>query len=629
MYVNITENTLVKMAHRLISDLWLQNKLPAGDSRCRDSPPTENMVRTAVASLRNAFGANIIFAKDSGKWFICKKCFDFKEKSRIGFASDEERAILTKADDAHKLEHRQARAHMINNARNSSNHPNLFTMILLDGTPGPTIPNWIKSARPDDMKSKFCLPWYWEIGKSYGNNQWYYFLALHWWPKGANFLIEIKYHLLRALGTSPQPHSQARTLYDQFDGGSENGNFPNLFFLSTLMRQGLFDVVQGSRLLTGHSHNEGDAAITAPRHAYDNVGGLCIGDAVRAMLSTSHGKKPTIVIVRQIHDWSSWANKLKNKDLKGVGLPHLWNMKVTPENQGFEYKNSYAMNAPWLGAGGEEGGRPVELLQPDAVLPTGPPAVWPRLENPFTESAILATKAALKHVHLTNPVAAKKIEDIIRTGGDDKSIGLTYQRTWQAGGVGFPGALSTSDGGSVPVRVLSGFPPQFWWSRPDPNNPTTNSNNPATNTNNTSSSRSSSSGLAASDSAPQPVVSDRKRKQPLRCEPWECAHCGQQYRQPKRIADHKSTCPSASASSKKRNAEGKAKERPSKRTKKANSLDNDSESPTTSDNKSESSSSSSSDSDSEGSGSESSSHTDDMAKNMRELRAQMYKRKNT
>jgi len=139
VYVNITENTLVKMAHRLISDLWLQNKLPAGDSRCRDSPPTENMVRTAVASLRNAFGANIIFAKDSGKWFICKKCFDFKEKSRIGFASDEERAILTKADDAHKLEHRQARAHMINNARNSSNHPNLFTMILLDGTPGPTI----------------------------------------------------------------------------------------------------------------------------------------------------------------------------------------------------------------------------------------------------------------------------------------------------------------------------------------------------------------------------------------------------------------------------------------------------------------------------------------------------------
>ena len=46
-------------------------------------------------------------------------------------------------------------------------------------------------------------------------------------------------------------------------------------------------------------------------------------------------------------------------------------------------------------------------------------------------------------------------------------------------------------------------------------------------------------------------------------------------------------------------------------------------------NKSESSSSSPSDSDSEGSGSESSSHTDDMAKNMRELRAQMYKRKNT
>lgn len=36
---------------------------------------------------------------------------------------------------------------------------------------------------------------------------------------------------MRALFTSSDPHAAAQVLFDQFDGGSENRNFPNFAFL--------------------------------------------------------------------------------------------------------------------------------------------------------------------------------------------------------------------------------------------------------------------------------------------------------------------------------------------------------------------------------------------------------------
>jgi hypothetical protein len=44
----------------------------------------------------------------------------------------------------------------------------------------------------------FTLPLYWELAQHYSaDNQLYYFMSLHWWPKGANFILEAKYHLVR------------------------------------------------------------------------------------------------------------------------------------------------------------------------------------------------------------------------------------------------------------------------------------------------------------------------------------------------------------------------------------------------------------------------------------------------
>ena len=111
---------------------------------------------------------------------------------------------------------------------------------------------------------------FWEIGKLYSTKEIFYVFSLKWWPKGANFLIEIKYHILRAQRTSTGPSRLATRFFDWFDGGSENRNFPNLAFLSEFAIENKV-VTEGSRLVPGHSHNDGDALIKAPRESYKSL----------------------------------------------------------------------------------------------------------------------------------------------------------------------------------------------------------------------------------------------------------------------------------------------------------------------------------------------------------------------
>jgi len=65
-FVNMTLPTLIKLSHTKICDMWMNDELPSGDSKCRDAPPTEDLVKTAIKGLRNEFGTDIHFAKDSG-----------------------------------------------------------------------------------------------------------------------------------------------------------------------------------------------------------------------------------------------------------------------------------------------------------------------------------------------------------------------------------------------------------------------------------------------------------------------------------------------------------------------------------------------------------------------------------
>ena len=47
------------------------------------------------------------------------------------------------------------------------------------------------------MKGLYTLGLYWVVGKSYGDNKLYWCLSFKWWKKGANYLTELKYHVLR------------------------------------------------------------------------------------------------------------------------------------------------------------------------------------------------------------------------------------------------------------------------------------------------------------------------------------------------------------------------------------------------------------------------------------------------
>ena len=66
--VNMTKDSLVRAALPKIELMWLKGQLPSGDSRCRDAPPSEELVTEAVDSLRTVMGADIHFAKNDSTW---------------------------------------------------------------------------------------------------------------------------------------------------------------------------------------------------------------------------------------------------------------------------------------------------------------------------------------------------------------------------------------------------------------------------------------------------------------------------------------------------------------------------------------------------------------------------------
>ena len=93
---------------------------------------------------------------------------------------------------------------------------------------------------------------------------WSMFCGANAQPRDCVFIVRM---LFRALKSSREKYAQAPTLFDWFDGGSENRNFPNLAFLAEMSSQ-MNMSVESSRLVVHHSHNDGDALIGHPRRAY-------------------------------------------------------------------------------------------------------------------------------------------------------------------------------------------------------------------------------------------------------------------------------------------------------------------------------------------------------------------------
>jgi len=53
-----------------VTHRWLMDQLPLGDSRCREKPPSKELIQECVRDLRATFGEDIHFAKDDGKWSV-------------------------------------------------------------------------------------------------------------------------------------------------------------------------------------------------------------------------------------------------------------------------------------------------------------------------------------------------------------------------------------------------------------------------------------------------------------------------------------------------------------------------------------------------------------------------------
>ena len=104
--VNITKEALIKEAKAELELLWLDDKLPHGDSRCRDGPSSEQLIKQAINSLRNTFGADIHFANSSDQWFVCQKCWEQNVRRRQGFHSVEARNKFVAECKAHTALHK-------------------------------------------------------------------------------------------------------------------------------------------------------------------------------------------------------------------------------------------------------------------------------------------------------------------------------------------------------------------------------------------------------------------------------------------------------------------------------------------------------------------------------------------
>ena len=313
MHVNCTFTAFIPRMREITDARWMENKLPQGDSRCREKPPSEDIIASAVKSMRTQYGQDIVWAQDNGKWFMCAVCLKQSKRRERGFSSDQDKQAFLKEVAAHSADHTNARAHKDFQAAMCEKYPLDYFMLLLDGTPGPTFPSFSGGTVPSELKGTHGIPLFWEVGKSYSTGEVYYALALKWWPKGANFLLEVKYHLLRAALSLPSS-VDLKAFFDWWDGGSENRNFTNFAFLAKASHE-MKLMIECARLWVGHTHNDGDALIKAPRRSFQASECKNIGDIIQALLRPSQhtALKPVVIFVHSIHDWTERANACKNK----------------------------------------------------------------------------------------------------------------------------------------------------------------------------------------------------------------------------------------------------------------------------------------------------------------------------
>ena len=67
-YVHCTPEAFASLVKGQTDDAWIDSKLPAGDSRCRDKPPSIDLVEESIAAINTTFAEQIRFAKTDEQW---------------------------------------------------------------------------------------------------------------------------------------------------------------------------------------------------------------------------------------------------------------------------------------------------------------------------------------------------------------------------------------------------------------------------------------------------------------------------------------------------------------------------------------------------------------------------------
>ena len=168
----------------------------------------------------------------------------------------------------HKLEHTAERVAMLTRIENVLANPSGSILVIYDYSKSLYIPKFIRSTKDQlehqNLEIKIAAIIVYANGRRYN----YIFLHDATLPKGANTMMTMLYSVIR-YHLSFGEARQAKRLYMQCDGGSENISFTPFGMIDFFVRLGWFESVELYRLPVGHSHQLIDAFFSAISRAYN------------------------------------------------------------------------------------------------------------------------------------------------------------------------------------------------------------------------------------------------------------------------------------------------------------------------------------------------------------------------
>lgn len=432
-----------------LKQIWTQldsQERPPGDP----NPPSIQVVR----KVRKKYFKHVRSPK-LGDWGACYVCITLGEKRKRGFISVEAREEYLKQTKTHSFIHKTVRRGQQLRARYARNNREKVIFLYWDYTRAVKIPAF--HPKIFDSRSKKPISIEWALCLDMGTGKKYFVLHTGNIGKDANTIITVAYCIIRALLTDASaPYISASTFFAQFDGGSENANYPMLAFCD-ILNKFWFHKVQSDRMLPSHTHGPVDRPFGAPRKKLSLKTVTNIPLALATMASgNSPEEQAEYIIVDKTLDWTSWFTPSKPSALKHYTQALAFRWKRDSRTQGMRYKTWGECEKDWMGYNGLTTGRHLRTM---THVPAGKPStidngnIW---VGP-SHTQMLAMVADSIELH-----AAEHLHSVLKTG----KIPVTVTGGLEDGKVGNPGHVQCiQEDGSLlrfSVRVIRDFPADLW-----------------------------------------------------------------------------------------------------------------------------------------------------------------------